>query len=193
MNKYIFLLITAILFSCGHKKYTKPHVLINTNMGEIEVELFIDKAPKTTAAFLSYVDAGLYKNGSFYRVLKNDDMAPEYNSGLIQGGIWKTNNSKVLQLPGIVHEPTSQTGLTHTNGTISLARTTPGSASSEFFICIGDQTQFDKSISVNADGLGFAAFGKVFKGMEVVRKIQSQHSHGEAFDEQVTILNIERL
>ena len=193
MNKILALLIAATLFSCGHKKYINPHVLISTNMGEIEVELFAGKAPKTSAAFLSYIDAGLYKNGSFYRVLKNEDMAPEYNSGLLQGGIWETNSSKLLQLPGIVHETTAQTGLSHTNGTISLARTKPGTASSEFFICIGDQTQFDKSITVNADGLGFAAFGKVFKGMEVVRKIQSQHSHGESFDEQIKIVNIERL
>lgn len=193
MNKIFILLSAAFLLGCGHKKYDNPHVLIKTNMGEIEVELFAGQAPKTAAAFLNYIDSGFYTNGSFYRVLKNEGLAPEYNSGLIQGGIWKTNNTKVLQLPGIAHESTAQTRLSHTNGTISLARTTPGTASSEFFICIGDQTQFDKSITVNTDGLGFAAFGKVFKGMEIVRKIQSQRSHGEAFDEQIKILNIERL
>ncbi|MEO6537102.1 MAG: peptidylprolyl isomerase [Ferruginibacter sp.] len=193
MNKILLLPAIVFLFSCGHKKYDNPHVLINTNIGEIEVELFPGKAPKTTAAFLSYVEAGFYKNGSFYRVLKNEDLAPEYNTGLIQGGIWKTNNTQVLQLPGIAHESTAQTGLSHTNGTISLARTTPGTASSEFFICIGNQIQFDKSTSVNADGLGFAAFGKVFKGMDVVRKIQSQRSQGETFNEQIKISNIERL
>ena len=193
MNKILLLAAIVFLFSCGHKKYDNPHVLINTNMGDIEVELFPGQAPITTATFLSYVDSGLYKNGSFYRVLKNEGMAPEYNSGLIQGGIWKTNNAKVSGLPGIAHESTAQTGLSHTTGTISLARTTPGSASSEFFICIGNQIQFDKSTTVNSDGLGFAAFGKVFRGMEVVRKIQSQRSQGEAFDEQIKIVNIERL
>lgn len=162
-------------------------------MGSIEVELFPKQAPKTVAAFLSYVDSGLYSNATFYRVLKQEDVEPKYNSGLIQGGIWKTNSSKLVQLKGIPHEPTSQTGLSHTNGTISVARTLPGTASSEFFICIGNQVQFDKNSSENADSLGFAAFGRVISGMEIVRKIQSQKSHGESFDEGIPINSIKRM
>jgi peptidyl-prolyl cis-trans isomerase A (cyclophilin A) len=193
MNKIFIFLVCCSLFSCGHKKYDNPHVLITTNMGEIEVELFPKQAPKTVAAFLAYVDSGLYNNSSFYRVLKMDDMAPEYNTGLIQGGIWKTNSTKAAQLKGIVHEPTSQTHLSHTNGTVSLARLSPGSGTSEFFICIGNQRQFDKSNSETGDSLGFAAFGKVVKGMTIVRKIQSKPSHGDHFDEQIIIKHIERM
>lgn len=193
MNKLIIILFSTILISCNHPKYKNPHVLINTAYGEVEVELFPDQAPKTVAAFLSYVDSGYYKNSSFYRVLSNENVPAEYNSGLIQGGIYKTNSNKLLQIPGIIHESTRQTGLSHISGTISLARTTPGTASTEFFICVGDQPQFDSSETRNGDGKGFAAFGKVFKGMDVVRKIQNTPSHGESFDVEIKIANIERL
>ncbi len=192
MQKMILFLLCATVFSCNSTHTDNPVIEIKTNMGAIEVELFPKQAPRTVAAFLSYVDSGFYKNSSFYRVLKNEDMEPQYNSGLIQGGIWKTNNSKVLEIPGIPHESPAQTGISHTDGTISLARTIPGTASTEFFICIGNQVQFDKSTSLNEDGLGFAAFGRVIKGMSIVRKIQAQKSHGEEFDDQVKIINIER-
>ena len=159
----------------------------------MEVELYPDKAPKTVAAFLLYVDSGYYKNSSFYRVLSNENVPSEYNSGLVQGGIFKTNSNLLVKIPGIEHESTKQTGLSHMSGAISLARTTPGTASTEFFICVGDQPQFDSNGSAGSDSLGFAAFGKVFKGMDVVRKIQNNPSHGESFDRDVKIASIERL
>jgi peptidyl-prolyl cis-trans isomerase A (cyclophilin A) len=192
MKKIFLILFASALFSCSHKNTGNPVVTINTNMGDIEVELFPKHAPKTVAAFLSYVDSGFYKNSSFYRVLKNEDIEPQYNSGIIQGGIGSTNSGRYSEIPGIPHEPTSQTGLSHTDGTISLARTTPGTASTEFFICIGNQVQFDQGPAASGDGLGFAAFGRVIKGMPIVRKIQSQKSNGEAFNEQIKIKNIER-
>ncbi len=123
---YIFLLIFA---SCSHQTYKEPHVLIETNFGDIEVELYPDKAPKSVAAFLSYVDSGFYRKSSFYRVLKEENQpSASFKSELIQGGIWQTNYKKGVSLPGIPHEPTNKTGILHTNGTISLARTTPGTA-----------------------------------------------------------------
>ena len=193
MNKIIIIVSAIFLISCGHKKYAHPHVVINTAYGEIEVEIFTDKASKTAAAFLMYVDSGYYKNSSFYRVLTNENVPAEYNSGLIQGGIYTTNNKQLQKIPGIIHEPAAQTGLLHTSGTISLARTTPGTASTEFFICIGDQLQFDNGASAGGDGLGFAAFGKVVNGMDVARKIQNDPSQGESFKTQIKIANIERL
>jgi peptidyl-prolyl cis-trans isomerase A (cyclophilin A) len=193
MNKYIYFFCIILFSSCTQKKYTSPHLLISTGYGDIEVELYPDKAPKTVAAFLGYVDAGMYKNSSFYRVIKNDNLQPEYNSGLIQGGIYKSDPQKLLQLPGIEHEPPAKTGLSHTDGTLSLARTTAGTGRSEFFICIGDQVQFDSSRRTNPDGLGFAAFGKVVQGMQVVRAIQNRSSSGDAFDAPITINNITRL
>jgi peptidyl-prolyl cis-trans isomerase A (cyclophilin A) len=120
-------------------------------------------------------------------------MASNYNTGIIQGGIWQSNNKKVIALPGIVHEPPKQTGLSHTTGTLSLARSTPGTANSEFFICVGDQTGYDSSKNYNPDGLGFAAFGRVISGMDIVRQIHKQQANGQSFTKPITILNIERL
>lgn len=193
MYKFIILISALVFISCSHAKYKNPRVQISTFYGEVEVELFPEKAPKTVAAFLSYVDSGFYKSGSFYRVLSNENVPAENNAGLIQGGIFTTNSKKLIQIPGIVHESTKQTGLSHTSGTISLARTTPGTASTEFFICVGDQPQFDSSASAAGDGLGFAAFGSVVDGMDVVRKIQNTPSHGEYFDTEIKIVNIKRL
>jgi peptidyl-prolyl cis-trans isomerase A (cyclophilin A) len=193
MNKLLIISIIVILISCSHPVYKNPHILLNTDYGDVEIELYPDKAPATVAAFLLYVDSGYFKNSSFYRVLTNENVPSEYNSGLVQGGIFKTNPNLLIKIPGIRHESTKQTGLSHTSGTISLARTTPGTASTEFFICVGDQPQFDSSASAGGDGLGFAAFGKVFKGMDVIRKIQNNPSHGESFNRDVKITSVERL
>lgn len=191
--KVLFLfLFAALLFSCSTKKYAEPHIIISTNYGDIEAELYPKQAPKTVAAFLSYVDAGLYKNTSFYRVLKAEEMPTDYNTGVIQGGPWQTNPERI-PAKGIAHESTKQTGLFHKTGTLSLARTAPGTASTEFFICIGDQPQFDAGNVEAMDSLGFAAFGSVVKGMSVVRKIQSKKSSNERFEEKIIIENIERL
>ncbi len=187
------LLITIVLISCSHPTYKYPHVIINTRFGDIELELYPDKAPKTVAAFLSNVDAGLYTNGAFYRVLKVEQLPTDFNPGIIQGGIWQTTNKLQVPVTGIVHESTMQTGLSHTDGIISMARKDTGTATTEFFICIGDQSSLDFGKGGNPYGQGFAAFGKVFKGMNIVKKIQSQKSHGENFDEKIVIRAIEKL
>ena len=191
MNK---LLISVLLFmSCSNPDYKNPHIIIKTQMGDIEVELFPDHAPKTVAAFLSYIDSGFYKNASFYRVLKTDEFPTPANTGIIQGGIWQTNPQKKATLNGIEHETTKKNGLTHQSGTISLAKKTHGSANTEFFICIGDQSPLDSERRGTEDGQGFAAFGKVFEGMDIVRKIQAQSSHGDKFDKSIVINKISRL
>ena len=192
MYKYI-IIIAVFFISCGHPEYKYPHVIIDTRLGEIELELYPDKAPKTVKAFLSNTDAGLYTNGSFYRVLKSEEFPTDYNTGLIQGGTWNTGNQQDVSLPGITHESTKQTGLSHTDGIVSMARQDTGTATTEFFICIGDQSFFDFGRSGNADGQGFAAFGKVFKGMDIVRKIQSQNSLGDKFEKRIEITGIKRL
>ena len=183
--------LIILLFSCKSSN-THPQIVIETNLGKIEAELYPDKAPKTVAAFLSYIDSGFYKNSSFYRVVFDEAMSNDDDAGVIQGGIWQSNNAKAEKLPGIPHESPKQTGLTHTSGTLSLARTTAGSANSEFFICIGDQSNYDDSKTLNPDGLGYAAFGKVISGMSIVRKIHQQPSNGEAFLKLVVILDIHR-
>ena len=182
-----------LFMACHQTEYKNPHIVINTQLGDIEVELFPDQAPKTVAAFLSNIDSGFYNKGSFYRVLKMEELPTVNNTGIIQGGMWQTNPGKKITIRGIEHETTKQSGLTHQSGSISLARTTPGTANTEFFICIGDQSPLDFGRRGTEDGQGFAAFGKVFEGMDIVRKIQAQKSHGDKFDAKIEINKITRL
>lgn len=193
--RMLFSMIVAagLLAGCGNK-YENPHVEIQTKLGDIEVELYPDKAPKTTAAFLSYIKAGYYRNSSFYRVLNNDNQPSNAaKAELIQGGLYRSNSKVHDTLSGIPHETTRQTGILHKNGTISLARLQPGTATSEFFICIGDQPGFDFGGENNPDKQGYAAFGKVVKGMDVVRKIYNQPEYEQSFDPPVPIFNIVEL
>jgi peptidyl-prolyl cis-trans isomerase A (cyclophilin A) len=193
MPRLFFLLSLLFLLSCSHH-YKNPHVEISTSFGDIEVELYPSQAPKTVTAFLSYVNSGWYNNSSFYRVLKAEDQpSSSFKSDLIQGGIWNTNSKKMLSIPGIPHETTKQSGLKHLDGTISLARTAPGTASTEFFICIGDQPAYDYGGKANPDGQGFAAFGRVVKGMDVVRKIHSQPDNETTFTPPITIEQVKRI
>jgi len=187
--KKIFPFILLLLLGCGQKKGQYPQIIISTSMGDIEAELYPAQAPKTVAAFLQYIDAGYYKNSVFYRVVMQEGMSAAMNTGIIQGGIWE---SQKLNLAGIPHESTQLSKLSHTNGTLSLARTAPGTANSEFFICIGDQTQYDYGNNGVGDKLGYAAFGKVTKGMDVVRKIQQQPVNGDQLIQKIAIKNIER-
>ena len=189
-------LIGALLLmvACRHSQNPdKPHVVIHSQAGDIEVELYPRQAPKTVAAFLSYVDAGFYKNSSFYRVLNQDNQPTGTDAAeLIQGGIWKTNHARAVSLPGVPHEPTSMTHILHKDGVISLARMAPGTGTTEFFICIGDQPGFDYGGVNNADGQGYAAFGRVVKGMDVVRLIYGMPEDNQAFNPPVSIKNITR-
>ena len=195
LKKYFlsFILFTALLSACSTPS-PFPHVEIDTKLGSIEVELYPAKAPQTVTAFLSYVDAGYYKNCSFYRVL-NDDNQPSNapKAGLIQGGIWKTNSHMLDTIKGVPHETTRQTHILHKDGVISLARLAPGTANTEFFICVGDQPGFDYGGENNADGQGYAAFGRVVNGMDVVRKIYQQPEDEQSFRPAVPIYNITRI
>ncbi len=193
MHKFLLIIISTILISCSHKSFKDPHILIVTNLGDIEVELYPDKAPKTVAAFLLNIKEGIYTGSSFYRVLKAEDLPTDFNTGIIQGGIWKKNNMGHSALNSIIHESTKQSGLSHTDAAISMARKDTSSASTEFFICIGDQTFFDHGKGSGADGQGFAVFGKVIKGMKIVKKIHSQKSLGQEFIEKIQINEIKQL
>ncbi len=189
----LFVLLVCFYCTCTSIKYSHPHVIIETDAGDIEAEIYTDKAPKTATAFLHNVDEGLYKHGSFYRIL-NDENQPSdaAKSELIQGGIWKTNYQKSIATPGIPHETTKQTGILHLNGTLSMARLAPGTANTEFFICIGDQPGFDWNGENNPDRQGYAAFGKVVKGMNVVNTIYNRPENDQSFIPPVVIITIKR-
>lgn len=187
----IFLFIIFLISSCNYRNFPHPTIRIKTPFGDITVELYPEKAPKSVTAFLSYIDSGIYKNSTFYRVLKVEDQpSSAEKSKLIQGGIYQSNPAFLQRQPGVPLETTEKTGLKHENGTISLARTTPNSASTEFFICIGSQPAYDYGGNANPDKQGFAAFGKVIKGMDVVKKIYQQPSNGTSIDPPVRIIDI---
>ncbi|HXB06631.1 MAG TPA: peptidylprolyl isomerase [Puia sp.] len=192
-RSFLYLLLIVLAPACHSSDPNLPHVLIRTAAGDIEIELYLRQAPKTAGAFLSYVDAGFYRTGSFYRVLNDDNQVTGSPvSNLIQGGIWKTHHSKAVSLPGVPHEPTRDTHILHTNGVISLARDNPGTGTTEFFICIGDQPGFDFGGENNPDGQGYAAFGKVVSGMDVVRTLYARPESNQAFTPPIPIYNIVR-
>jgi peptidyl-prolyl cis-trans isomerase A (cyclophilin A) len=193
LTRYLFIIICALTIACKNK-YANPHVAIQTKLGEIEVELYADKAPKTVAAFLSYVDSGYYKNATFYRVLNlYNQPSDALKAELIQGGIYRTKKKPMHKIPGVPHETTQQTGILHKDGVISLARLEPGTGSTEFFICIGDQPGFDYGGLNNPDKQGYAAFGRVVKGMDIVRTLYNRPEDDGYFDPPIYIFNIVRL
>ncbi|MEO6820841.1 MAG: peptidylprolyl isomerase [Ginsengibacter sp.] len=194
-NFFFVVLIAGIVFiGCNNTDFKSPTIEIQTNFGDIYVELYPEKAPKTVAGFLHFVDSGYFKNTSFYRVMKKEDQPSNaYKAELIQGGLWKNDFKKLELLPGIPHETTEQTGILHHRGTISLARNEPGTASTEFFICLADQPVYDYGGRAAADGQGFAAFGQVVKGMKVVQEIQKEPDSATSFIQPIKIFNIKRV
>lgn len=192
--RYILLLLPVLLLiACSGKEENNPHIIIETKFGKIEAELYPQQAPKTVGIFLSYVDSGMYKNCTFYRILNNENQPSDaYKAELIQGGIWRTKYKQARTYAGIPHETTAQTGILHKDGTLSMARLEPGTATTEFFICIGDQSGLDFGGENNPDGQGYAAFGKVVKGMDVVRRIQHQPDVDQSLHPPVSIYNIIR-
>jgi peptidyl-prolyl cis-trans isomerase A (cyclophilin A) len=158
-----------------------PVVVLNTDLGAIEIEVDVQHAPVTAANFLKYVDAGLYNGGFFHRtVTRLPDNQPknDVKIDVIQGAMDPDRGSQ--EMPPITLERTSVTGLRHLDGTVSMARDGANSATNEFFICIGAQPALDFGGKRNPDGQGFAAFGHVVKGMEVVRKIHASHAEGQS-------------
>lgn len=144
---------------------TRQLVRIETGEGAIVLALDVARAPITTANFLRYVDEKRLDGTAFYRALK---VVGWPDLGFIQGG---TRNDRKRVLPPIAHEPTNVTGLTHGVGTISMARYAPGSANGDFFITLGAMPSMDAQPGGEGDVAGFAAFGTVVDGMDVVRKI----------------------
>jgi peptidyl-prolyl cis-trans isomerase A (cyclophilin A) len=146
-------------------------VLVRTEVGDIVLEVDTKRAPNTAANFLRYVDAGHYDGGTFHRTVKMDNQPDSpVKIEVIQAGV---NADRAKDgFPAIPIERTNLTGLRHTDGAISMARGQPDSATSGWFICINDQASLDFGGARNPDGQGFAAFGRVVQGMDVVRKIQ---------------------
>ena len=197
-----------------HSAAETVNVVIETPLGDIVVRLEHDRAPITTSNFLSYVDRGFYDGGRFHRTVRLDNQSnanlridatdlgiadtggakPLPNDQVpievIQGGIDLAR--KPEQGPPIPLERTSETGLRHRDGTISMGRTTTDSAVSDFFICINDQPELDFGGRRNVDSQGFAAFGQVIEGMNVVHAIHHSPANGQSLDPVIPIIRIRR-
>jgi len=184
----ILLIILAISGFSVQNNETNPSIQIKTELGNITVELFQGKAPLTVLNFIHYIDSGLFKGSCFYRVVRDDNQPHDsVKIAVIQGGRWENESNSFTP---IKIETTKNTGILHKNGTISMARSSPDSATSEFFICIGDQPELDFGGKRNKDGLGFAAFGNVTEGMDIVKKIHSLIAPGQYLEKKVKIYDI---
>jgi peptidyl-prolyl cis-trans isomerase A (cyclophilin A) len=167
-----------------------PHVVIRTAVGEIEVEVDTIHAPVTSANFLRYVDLGFYHFGRFYRTVRADNQPKDkVKIAVVQAGL---DHLRVKEFPPIKLERTRVTGLSHKTGTISMARGGPDTATSDFFICVGDQPALDFGGKRNPDGQGFAAFGRVVNGIAVVNRIHASPADGQTLEPPIAIYGIER-
>ncbi len=201
MKRKLFLVATIIAFILvivgsfinfpSKTENTNPHIAISTELGTITVELYPEQAPITVANFLRYIDENRLEEASFYRTVRYDNQPDsKVKIDVIQGGLYEDNHPMMLN--PIVHENTEQTGIKHLDGVISMARNEPGTATSEFFICVGDQAKLDFGGNRNSDGAGFAAFGKVTDGMDIVHQIHQAPSEKQYLNPRIKILSIKR-
>jgi peptidyl-prolyl cis-trans isomerase A (cyclophilin A) len=196
MSRMIFWLLSGLLLAAvqppGRASAIQqlPRVMIQTSLGSMEVELDTVRAPVTAHNFLRYVDQGSYRGGRFHRTIREDNQPPnQVKIEAIQGGL---DSLRSKTFPPIPLERTSETGLSHKDRTISMARDGPDTATSDFFICIGDQPELDFGGKRNPDGQGFAAFGRVIRGMNVVRLIQTARAREQRLTPPIEILDIRR-
>jgi peptidyl-prolyl cis-trans isomerase A (cyclophilin A) len=171
------LLILAFLLSGPTPQVSAPAspqlvmVVLETDKGTIEIEIDLARAPITAGNFLKYLDGGFYDGGRFTRTVRPEtENRTDYPIQVIQATINPARRTEAF--PAITLERTKTTGILHKNGVISMARTAADTATNQFFICIGDQPELDFGGKRNADGQGFAAFGRVIIGMDVVEAIQ---------------------
>ena len=166
-------------------------VLVVTDLGEITVAIDAEHAPHTAANFLRYVDTGAYDGGQFHRTVTMQNQPDnDVRIEVIQAS--KNRGQPDDNLDPIQLERTSVTGLRHTDGAISMARGGPDTATSSFFFCIGDQPSLDFGGDRNPDGQGFAAFGHVVSGAEVIREIQMQPADGQRLEPPIRIVSVSR-
>lgn len=163
-------LLAGGLPACGSKIDNSPNVILETELGAIEIEVYPEKAPLSAGDFLNYVDRKFYHGQGFYRVVRADNDPREMGMSLIQGG---RLNIESMGDP-IAHESTKMTGLRNDAGSVAIAREEPGTGSAAFFfINIGNNNFLDHGGERNPDGEGYAVFGKVVSGMDVVKQIQA--------------------
>ncbi len=167
--------------------FTKNCYIIETDLGDITIKVYPKKAPITVGNFIKYVQLSNFEGATFYRVVRMDNQPINpVKIAVIQGNFIAEDKA----LPPIPHETTKTTGILHKNGTVSMARSEPGTASAAFFICINDQPALDYGGKRNPDGQGFAAFGEVIKGMDIVKKIQAGETNEQSLKTPIKIHRI---
>jgi len=196
INTFLSLILLSV-FSVANADEGTVRVTMATSQGDIEIDLYMGKAPITAGNFLKLAEGEHLDGGSFYRVVtyENDNGNPKIE--VIQGG----RGEEESPFAPIDHETTQQTGILHKDGVISMARGDVGTASSEFFICLGDQPGLDHGNIRNPDEQGFAAFGQVVSGMDIVTRINaspaegpsdSDYTKGQILTEPVEIISVRR-
>ena len=167
----------------------KIEVTIRTELGDIEMVLYPTRAPKTVTNFLRYVDGDFFTRGEFFRTVRLDNQPNDsIQIEVIQGRANSERGSDSFD--PIVLERTNSSDLLHVDGALSMARSGPDSATSSFFICINDQPELDFGGQRNPDGQGFAVFGQVTKGMDIVRAIQTLPAEAQSLTDPVLIESI---
>jgi peptidyl-prolyl cis-trans isomerase A (cyclophilin A) len=167
---------------------------VRTELGSFVIAVDVARAPVTVANFLAYVDAHYLDGGSIYRIVTPANQTPQtrHKIAVVQWGI-NTPDDKPAPIAPIAHETTQQTGLLHRDGTVSMARNGPGTATAEFFICIGDQPELDFGGRRNPDGQGFAAFGEVVSGRDVVQAIYARGQAQQMLQPTIAVQQVRRL
>jgi peptidyl-prolyl cis-trans isomerase A (cyclophilin A) len=172
-RRHVLAAAAALTAGTARAQTARPRVRLQTEKGVIVAELADDRAPVTVANFLRYVDAGRMDGAVFYRA-SHAPGAPTV--GFIEGGV----KDPAKLYPPIAHESTLVTGLKHLDGTLSMARFAPGTATSDFSILCGDAPHMDAHPELPGDNAGYAAFGQVVEGMDVVRAILASPTGGAA-------------
>ena len=172
INRRGLLAGTGVL-AAGPALAGEPGVVVRTRLGDFVIRLESRRAPLTSANFLRYAEAGKYDGGTFFRATRPPG-APD------QGTLVGAANPRAHPFPPIAHESTTATGLRHLAGAVSLGRFAPGSATSDFFICLAATPAFDAHPGAAGDNQGFAVFGQVVQGMSVVRRIHALPTNGRS-------------
>lgn len=188
----IVLVFFGIIAACGSAfSQERIPVTIRTELGTIEVHLDSARAPRSVTNFLRYVDGDFYSGGLFHRtVTLGNQPTDSVRIEVIQAGINPEREKGAY--PAIEIERTSETGILHTDGSVSMARLGPNSGTWHFFICVNEQPDLDFGGKRNPDGQGFAAFGRVVQGMDVVRKIQGSPAEGQRLTPPIRIISLRR-
>jgi len=184
----VALLLAALLSAAPP---SLPRVAVRTALGEIVLEIDVVRAPATARNFLRYVDAGRYRGGTFHRTVTT---RPDNQPGkTVKIDVIQAGPGPGTDLAPVALERTRDTGLSHVDGAVSLARDGPDTATSDFFVCVGPQPELDFGGRRNPDGQGFAVFGRVVAGLDVVRRIHDSPARGQALAPPVAILEVVRI